>query len=259
VETVAVAGAELSSMALGDGAGPTVVMLHGLFSGNMATWYSGFAATLARGRRVLLYDQRGHGSSSFAHQGFDLQSQAADLHDVLIHYRQGEAPLDLVGHSMGALIALRFALLYPHRVRRLVLVDAPMPARQYVAPGLQSITAEAFEDPATAQRRNAAGRRKERASLRLRALLFESTLLEDLLSMDAEPDAALATLDMPVLLVYGRGSPCLAAGLHLNQIVPQSHLELLDCGHYIPEEAPEQLRAHIEAFLPVASCPEGAV
>ncbi|MDB5968863.1 MAG: alpha/beta hydrolase [Hydrocarboniphaga sp.] len=250
--TIAVNGAQLSSLALGAGDGTPLVMLHGLISGNMASWYSAYATPLARARRVLLYDQRGHGDSSLPSGGFDLDAQAADLLAVLAHHGHADTAVDIVGHSMGALIALHFALRHPRRVQRLVLVDAPMPARDHVAPSLLGVTSpEALAAYVDAEL-PASGRRRERLLKRLSALFFGSTLMQDVLAMNAEPDAALAALDLPVLLVYGRRSPCLAAGHRLQRLLPRAQLELIDCGHYIPEEAPAALRAQLDAFLSVA-------
>lgn len=259
---VAVCGAELSTLALGSAldSGAPLVMLHGLIAGNMASWYSAYATPLARSRRVLLYDQRGHGGSSLPSRGFDLDTQADDLQAVLEHHG-ADAAVDLVGHSMGALVALHFALRHPLRLRRLVLVDAPMPAREHIVPSLLAARSPdalaAYVDsllPAGSPDRPGSaggqgGRRRERLHRRLTALLLESTLIDDLQQMGPEPEVALRALQLPVLLVYGRQSPCLAAGHRLLGLLPQARLSLLDCGHYIPEEAPAALRAELEGFL----------
>jgi pimeloyl-ACP methyl ester carboxylesterase len=201
---------------------------------------------------VLLYDQRGHGGSTVPAAGFDLDSQADDLLAVLAYYGLQAEPVDLVGHSMGALIALRFALRWPERVRRLVLVDAPMPAREYIAPSLRgAVSREALTE--FVKGHGLKGRRRERLHQRLAALFFESTLLRDVLAMDSEPDAALATLTVPVLLLFGDRSPCLEAGRHLLQTLPRARLQLVEGGHYLPEEAPAALRRHLDDFLTTAA------
>ncbi len=255
MEQVDIGDAQLSTLMLGRGRGSTVVMLHGLVSGNMAGWYFHFALPLSASREVLLYDQRGHGESSLPDEHrrarFDLDSQVRDLDVVLGHYETAGTPVDLVGHSMGALIALRFALREPHRVRRLVLVDAPMPAREYAGPSLMGVTSaeQIVEYVAHHVPAGGNGRRQARQRRRLLALFDHSTLIEDVLAMGAEDDRELGALRIPVLLVYGRRSPCLAAGHHLQRTLPQAELALLDCGHYVPEESPTELRALIEPFL----------
>ncbi|AXQ29251.1 alpha/beta hydrolase [Solimonas sp. K1W22B-7] len=250
MQMISVNGAELSSMELGRDKGSAVVMLHGLVSGNMASWYSAVATPLSGARRVVLYDQRGHGGSSIPGSGFDLDSQVADLQAVISHHGLSGQPVDLVGHSMGALVALRFALRHPQQLRRLVLVDAPMPARDYVAPSLLGVTSPAaLAEYVEVQLGGLGGRRRERLHQRLSALFFDSTLMSDVLEMASESDTELAALHRPVLLVYGRRSPCLAAGQHLQSVLPQAQLELLDCGHYIIEESPAALRALVDRFL----------
>ncbi len=251
MNNVSVRGAELSSMSLGQG--PAVVMLHGLVIGNMASWFSSAALPLSAQRKVLLYDQRGHGDSSFASSGYDLDTQAQDLQAVLAHHGMDQGPVDVVGHSMGALIALHYTLQNPDRVRRLVLVDAPMPAREHVAPSLMRVQTReglmTWIEQELAVARGLSGRRRERLQKRLVALLFESTLREDVYAMASESDAQLQELKMPILLVYGKQSPCLSAGEHLSRVLPQSRLATLDCGHYIPEEAPVELRVLLDDFL----------
>lgn len=249
MDTVKRPDVELLSMSLGQGA--PVLMLHGLANGNMATWFSGYASPLSAQRQVLLYDQRGHGGSTLPKTGFDLDSQSDDLLAVLDHYGLSGQPVDVVGHSMGALVALHHALRKPSQVSRLVLVDAPMPAREFVAPSLLGARSpEALAEYVDSHLAvGLSGRRKERLHQRLAALFFDSSLVQDVLAMEAEPEAALRALRVPTLLVYGRHSPCLAAGRQLARLLPQAELLLLDCGHYIPEEAPAALRAALEAFL----------
>jgi pimeloyl-ACP methyl ester carboxylesterase len=253
MDMIPVNGARLSSFRLGGSKETPVILLHGLVSGNMASWYFRIALPLSVSRQVLLYDQRGHGESSLPHADaparFDLDSQVADLEAVLAYHGCAETPVDIAGHSMGALIALHFALRQPHRVRRLALVDAPMPACDYAGPSLLGVTSHSAFTTGCVVPASGTGRRQERMRRRLSALFMESTLIRDVLAMGAEADAELAALQRPVLLVYGRQSPCLAAGHHLQRVLPRARLELLDCGHYVLEEAPVELRGHLEAFF----------
>ncbi|SEQ05560.1 Pimeloyl-ACP methyl ester carboxylesterase [Solimonas aquatica] len=242
-----VPGAQLATMTLGHTRNPPLVMLHGLVLGNMASWFSSIASPLADEHYVVLYDQRGHGSSTPAARGYDLDSQADDLQAVIEGLQLPRVP-DLVGHSMGALIALRYALRHPARVRRLVLVDAPMPASQHVAPSLGNASPEALKAYLDSQLLGLSGRRRERQRQRLEALLG-SSLVQDVQQMGPEDDAQLAQLKIPVLLVYGRHSPCLSAGEHLRAVLPNVQSVLLDCGHYITEEAPQALLAALREFL----------
>jgi pimeloyl-ACP methyl ester carboxylesterase len=250
MESIEASGVKLSASVLG--AGTPVALLHGLVFGNIASWYFPVALPLSAGRKVIVYDQRGHGDSDMVAEGYDLVTQADDLRCVLEHYN-GEEKVDLVGHSVGALIALQFALEYPERVGRLVLVDAPLPAAQHVAPSLNAVSSRAEIDRFVNEQLDTAGtlspRRREKLCQRLNRLIFESTLVQDVNAMAAPPLVELAALDVPVLLIYGEHSPCRDAGDWLMQVLPNASLLQLDCGHYIPQEAPQPLLAGIERFL----------
>ena len=122
---IAAAGRRFHVQRLGGGA--PVVLIHGLVIGNLATWFFGVAPLLARHRSVLLYDQRGHGLSAAAESGYDLASGSADLASLLDAVEGFAHEVDVVGHSWGGTLALRFAIDRPERVRRVVVLDAPLP------------------------------------------------------------------------------------------------------------------------------------
>ena len=105
------------------GAGPPVVMAHGLVIGSLASWYFTAAPELAREHRVRMYDLRGHGRSARPPTGYDTTTLAGDLAALT----EDLPAFDLVGHSWGGLVALRFALAHPERVRRLAIVEGPLP------------------------------------------------------------------------------------------------------------------------------------
>ena len=94
--------------------GPPLLLLHG-FGG--AAWNFSELAPLLAGRRLIIPDLPGHGGSS------PLPAPSvAGFADVLTAIV--EEPVDVVGHSMGGVVALRLAERYPLLVRRLVLAAA---------------------------------------------------------------------------------------------------------------------------------------
>jgi pimeloyl-ACP methyl ester carboxylesterase len=105
------------------GHGPAVVLLHGY--GETGDMWASMAADFVQDRQVIVPDLRGLGLSSKPPGGFDKKTQAGDLADVLAVL--GVDQLDLVAHDIGNMVAFQFAAQYPERVRRLVLIDAPVP------------------------------------------------------------------------------------------------------------------------------------
>jgi len=231
------------------GAGPPVVMVHGLLIGSLASWYFTAAPALARTHHVRLYDLRGHGRSEATTTGYDLATMVRDL-DALTADLDA---FDLVGHSWGGLVALRFAMAHPERVRRLAVVEAPLPPSRFAE-------IDGFLDPDPQRLMGAlppslrdalAGNRRQARRL-AEALLFltrDSSLLHDLRVEPDLADADLARLDVPLLCAYGDRSACLSAGERLARVVPAARLEVLSGGHYLHLDATGPLTAALQSHL----------
>jgi non-heme chloroperoxidase len=80
---------------------------------------------VAAGRRVVRFDQRGHGDSTSGTEGLSPRSMASDYAAILRHFDVRDGVL--VGHSMGAFLAVVFSILHSdvarERLRGLVLVS----------------------------------------------------------------------------------------------------------------------------------------
>jgi pimeloyl-ACP methyl ester carboxylesterase len=109
---------EFHTVELGSGA-ETVVLLHGL-SGS-SRWWSRNAPGMAERYRVLMPDLVGFGHSPVTGR-LPSPDETAELLATWLS-RLGVEATHLVGHSMGGQIAVHFAVRYPDRLRRLVLVD----------------------------------------------------------------------------------------------------------------------------------------
>lgn len=105
----------------GDGA--PLLLIHGNFASHQ-WWEPQFAAPPA-GRRLIAPDLRGCGESEHPGYGYDVNTAAADVAALLDAL--GIERCDVVGHSLGGVVALRLALDHPTRVRSLLLVT-PAPA-----------------------------------------------------------------------------------------------------------------------------------
>ncbi|KPK55454.1 MAG: hypothetical protein AMS22_04265 [Thiotrichales bacterium SG8_50] len=103
---------------------PLIVLVHGLAS-NLTRWSEFVDKTaLKRDWDILRLDLRGH-ASSMSRGRIGHASWCADLRMILDS--EGYDAVVLVGHSLGAQVALHFAARYPESVRALVLIDPVFP------------------------------------------------------------------------------------------------------------------------------------
>ena len=105
------------------GQGPAVVLLHGF--GDTGDMWAPLAADLARDHMVVVPDLRGMGLSSKPEGGYDKQTQAGDIQAVL--GRLGIDRAVIVGHDIGTMVAHAYAVRFPDKTDRLVVMDAPVP------------------------------------------------------------------------------------------------------------------------------------
>lgn len=102
------------------GQGEAVVLVHGV--GMAKDIWLPQVAELSRRFQVVAYDMLGHGGSDLPPEGATLGAYADQLRALLDHL--GIERADVVGHSMGALVATEFALRHPARTRSLAALNA---------------------------------------------------------------------------------------------------------------------------------------
>ena len=106
----------------GEGPDP-LVCLHGITAQHRA--FNAAARHLGPSRGIVGVDLRGRGDSDKPDSGYGLATHASDVVRVLDYLGLEDAVL--LGHSMGAFVAMKTALAYPDRVRALVLLDGGWP------------------------------------------------------------------------------------------------------------------------------------
>lgn len=114
---------------------PPLVLLHGWM--DVGASYQFMVDALAQDRPIVAPDWRGFGlTASGGADHYFFPDYLADL-DFLLDHLAGDQPVDLVGHSMGGNIAMVYAGVRPHRIRRLVNLEGfGMPATDAAqAPG----------------------------------------------------------------------------------------------------------------------------
>jgi pimeloyl-ACP methyl ester carboxylesterase len=262
------------------GNGPHVVMTHGL-GGNLAGWHLTLVPELQREYRVTTYDLRGHGRSDAPESGYTVRNMAEDLKGVMDGL--GIERAHLVGHSWGGDVSLQFALLYPSRVRSLILVEAGLlgpladvyrhkewEGWAYVTETLESLLGQPIPEdkrhdlefllntlvdirvqygPSRGQRRD------ERVVKRVIDVLlprWRNEEVEGELTIDS-----LSGLHHPTLLMYESSSIFLKSHDVLRERLVNSKSVILNeatvdgshIKHFTLMEVPEQLLGHTRSFL----------
>jgi pimeloyl-ACP methyl ester carboxylesterase len=105
------------------GTGPAVVLLHGF--GDTGDMWAPIAAKLMKDHTVIVPDLRGMGLSDHPDTGYTKKNQALDIAGVLDALKVAKA--DLVTHDIGNMVGYSFAVQFPERVTRWVVIDAPLP------------------------------------------------------------------------------------------------------------------------------------
>jgi len=112
------------------GSGQPIIILHGLF-GLSDNWVS-IGKLLSENYQVIIPDLRNHGQSPHS-SIFNYDAMAGDILELMDDLELSS--VIIMGHSMGGKVAIQFALHYPERTGKLIVVDMSM--RQYVESQLQ--------------------------------------------------------------------------------------------------------------------------
>jgi pimeloyl-ACP methyl ester carboxylesterase len=253
------------------GAGPDMVMLHGL-TGNLASWHFTALPALRHAYRITTYDLRGHGRSDMPPTGYTTRDMAEDLRGIMDALDIERA--DLVGHSLGADIALHFAVLYPERVGKIVAIEAGLAALVHLrkdvrwpgwaawARGLEKygdikVPPDKWNDIDYMLRESlkvpvifGPGRGLPRKSERILKLLDTTSLVQDYENTAGLSLDALAQIRHPVLLVYGDESHYLGTYDALRDVLPNCATGLIaGSEHFAVVEQPAQLLDYMQGFL----------
>jgi len=119
-ERVDLRGQDTQVLVWGADDAPRLFMLHGWM--DVAGSFQFLVDALARAWCVIAPDLRGFGRSAWSPQGYWFADYIADFDALIDRYAPGEA-VRVVGHSLGANVAMHYAGVRPHRVAELVALD----------------------------------------------------------------------------------------------------------------------------------------
>ncbi|MFE5808020.1 alpha/beta fold hydrolase [Streptomyces sp. NPDC056491] len=238
------------------GTGRPLLALHGGMSEALA--FTGLAAALGEDWRVIAPDQRGHGDSDRA-PDYRREGYVRDAVALLDHLGL-DAPVAVLGHSLGGLNAYHLAAAHPHRVSALVNVDTSVEVHPAESDWFGFLRGLPYTAPTREELIAASGAAEELVAPGLRPLpggagwrmAFHS---QDMLDSIEECrgdhwDTWLAS-DCPALLIHGTRSHALprttAEAMAARR--PKTSYTPLDGDHFVPFTDPVGFHAAVGAFL----------
>lgn len=256
-------GVELAVTVTGVGGDP-LVLVPGL--GASRAVFDPLLPLLSRRRRVVVFDPRGVGASGFSEGPYTMELLAADAAAVIAGAAGGHA--DVLGASMGGMVAQRLALAEPARVARLILACTSPGGRHAVAP-----------DPAADRALMGRGARTPEAAYRTACTVLYSpafqrehpeVIAEQVRARAGRPVRPrvfaaqqhavrghdtwdeLPGIRLPVLVLHGTEDAVvpLANGELLAERIPGAvHHWFSGLGHLFFHEDPQAAAAQVESFL----------
>jgi pimeloyl-ACP methyl ester carboxylesterase len=249
-------------------AAPVVVLLHG-YTGHARSW-DAFAKSMTDRCRLIAFDQRGHGESAWAGPGgYAIDELTADLEAFV--GALGLARFDLVGLSMGGLVAIDFAGKRPAALRRLVIVDIAPEIERRGSERIQTgqkqpdvfVSREAaFEAMRASNPIPPAEHLRHRVHFNLMALpdgryiwRYDRALRDVRELKFRSPEegwASCAAIGVPTLIVRGEVSDIFAPAVaeRMVRTIPGSRLAVVEgSGHSIPLDKPDGFLTAVRDFL----------
>lgn len=233
------------------GSGGAVVFVHSL-AGNIRQW-SEQLDELRKTRRAVALDLRGHGGSEPPRNGaYSIESQAADVGAVADALRLER--FALVGHSLGAGVALAYAGERPERVTHLLLADpigdGTATPEEEVRPFLEALESPAYTETIESYWSSIAGTDGsvlERLLRDLRATPRAAVIGGLHAAMAFDPKPALAAFNGPTLAVITPANDFPYSLHRLGSGLP--HRVISGTGHWLQIERPGEFNRILERFL----------
>ncbi|MGD9488820.1 MAG: alpha/beta fold hydrolase [Calditrichaceae bacterium] len=245
------------------GKGKPVIILHGLF-GMSDNWMT-IGKKIAERHTVYIPDQRNHGRSTHSVE-FSYDLLVNDLAEFAAEHNLNE--IRLIGHSMGGKVAMQYALKYPQKVEKLVVVDiAPKNYyNTYFKMFLETLSAINLDSLMSREEADT------RLSVKIKQKPIRQFLLKNLRrnrdgtfswkanlpSIYQNIDEILQgsnetfTFENPTLFIKGgRSEYILPADFPLiRRIFPNSEIVTIDdATHWIHSDAPDEFCGHLRTFF----------
>ena len=260
-------GARLAYIDMGEPSGSPVVLIHG-YTDNARDWVP-MLPYLSKKDRLILVDIRGHGQSSKPECCYTRLDFAYDI--KLLMDALGIKKADIVGHSLGSIIAQTFAEYWPDRTAHVVLIASTggLPPDRPKKPPQMDFAAEIrklkepidadspfmiawWDSPTPVDPEFIRRQRKDAAGIPLRVWL---AVLDEALPANnafADLQSTLPRLKAPTLLIWGSKDPIMEEDVRqsLRNALPSAKVKIFEgLGHNPFWEDPQGVAEVINGFL----------
>lgn len=259
-------GIQFNVLHEGDPEQPLVVLCHALMS-NLHMWDSTVLALHEAGFSTLRYDHIGHGKTSepapdrIGKIHFDTFCE--HIHEMVDRVTPGRPPFAFIGCSMGGVLALRYAMMYPGDLTKVVSCDAPgMTSLEESKPkwkdriaifrdqGVEALAKVTvvrwFPEPCPPAVREAAFKHTSTCTLAGYITCAKGIMHYDYIS-------ELSSIEVDVVVLAGAndeaiGPPEILADV-AQRVKGAKHVLMADTGHIPPMHQPEEFEKIVTAFL----------
>ena len=243
------------------GEGKPLFILHGVF-GMLDNWLS-LGKKWAEDYEVYLIDARNHGRSEHS-DDMSFESMAEDIKELMDHLQI--ETIHLLGHSMGGKVAMKFAMLYPELIEKLIVIDIgpksyPM-HHQTILKGLNSIELSGLQSRGEADQalsewidevgirqfllKNLYWKSKGELGLRMNLPVITEAMIDIINGIGFD------SVNTPTLFIRGLDSDYI-----VDEDIPSIQLQFIngevqdvaDAGHWVHAQQPELLYDMVISFL----------
>lgn len=268
--TARVDGIDLHYVTAGDG--PPLVLLHGW----PQTWYEwrDVIPHLAETHTVVAPDLRGMGDSEKPHDGYDKDTVAGDVRELVHELGHGDDAVAVVGHDWGMPTAYAYAAQYRDEVRALAVLEAGIPGVR--EDEKRKMWHTRFHQVRDLPERLVAGRERAYLSWFYREGAYDPAAIDERArdeyvrcysapgglrggfeyyrayetDVEHNREHAEEPLEIPVLALGGEASFGELAIVDMRAVATDVRGEVVDrAGHWIPEERPDYFVDRLRAFL----------
>jgi 3-oxoadipate enol-lactonase len=255
VEKLVTESSEVAYAVSGNPQGPRVVLIHGLFL-NSDCWENQLPV-LEKEYCVLRFDLYGHGRSTKPGKRFTVRNYVKEMARLLDHLRWTEV-LAMIGHSLGGMVALVYALDNPLRVKKLVIASSYcFVSNEAVTDVMSRVSGNPLDKFAVGIAKRGLVPYDEATAKKIAAMVVDHMSRDDALLATAASAGfnicqELRGLRIPTLLLVGEKditTPVWASEM-LHEWLPDSTIKTLKgAGHLLIYDHPAEFNSLVLEFL----------